>query len=280
MAISNSKAGASLAPAPPRRPVAAWGAIRWTFLLLAALAGAGGPLRAEPPLPKDFQHHLERFRAAFDTAQARWKQGSNSVQAAWEFGRAAFDWAEFATNDLQRSTVAELGIEACRRAIALDSNQVAAHYYLGLNLGQLARTKLLGALRLIDEMEVEWSTAIRLDPKFDYGGPHRAIGVLYRDAPGWPTSVGSEKKSRLHLEKAFELHPEYPGNRLTLYEGLVEWGDKRRVREKADETETFLRTARMAFSGDRWAWDWDDWDRRWAAVRRKAGVKPAPPASP
>jgi hypothetical protein len=52
------------------------------------------------------------------------------------------------------------------------------------------------------------------------------------------------------------------------------------VRDKADETDAFLRKAKQAFPGERWAWDWDDWDRRWAAVKRKAGVKPPPPASP
>lgn len=241
-------------------------------LILLSLALQVVPAFAEPPRPRDYQAHLARVQAAFDRAQERWRRESNSVEAAWTFGRSTFDWAEFATNDHQRSTLAELGIAACRRGVALEATNVAAHYYLGLNLGQLARTKLLGALKLIDEMEAQWTTAIRLDPHFDYGGPHRALGVLYRDAPGWPTSIGSQKKSRQNLEAALKLHPEYPGNVITWQEGLVEWGSKKTVRDRVSETESFLKKAREMFQGEAWAWDWDDWDQRWAAVKRKAGL--------
>lgn len=241
-----------------------------SWLLLCLLSGRG---RAESVPAQDLQIFRARVEARFEAARDRWQRESNSVEAAWQLGKAAFDWAECATSDAQRSTLAELGIAACRRGIALDSNGVAAHYYLGLNLGQLARTKLLGAFKLISEMEAEWSTAIQLDPRFDYGGPHRTLGTLYRDAPGWPTSIGSEKKARQHLEKALELHPDFPGNMLSLLEGRIEWGEKKVVRDKTSEIEAFLSKARQAFAGDAWVLDWDDWDRRWTEVKRKAGVK-------
>ncbi len=259
---------------PSRRPHRLFGRFLSPIVALGLLSALLQvvPACAEPPKPRDYQAHLARVQAAFDRAQERWRRESNSVEAAWTFGRATFDWAEFATNDHQRSTLAELGIAACRRGVALESTNVAAHYYLGLNLGQLARTKLLGALKLIDEMEAQWTNAIRLDPHFDYGGPHRALGVLYRDAPGWPTSIGSQKKSRQNLEAALKLHPEYPGNVITLQEGLVEWGSKKTVRDRVKETETFLKKARELFQGEAWAWDWEDWDQRWAAVKRKAGL--------
>jgi len=240
-------------------------AIQQPSPLLAATAAA------PPPPPRGT--HAPRVEAAFRAAQARWLKDSNSVEAAWQFGRRAHDWAEFATNDHQRAAIAEMAIAACRRAIVLDSKQAAAHYYLGLNLGQLARTKLLGALKLIDEMELEWTTAASLDPKFDYAGPHRALGILYRDAPGWPTSIGSGKKSRRHLEKAVELHPEYPGNRLSLFQGYIEWGDQKLIREKAAETEVFLQKARAVFVGEEWVLDWEEWEQRWLEIKRKADVK-------
>jgi tetratricopeptide (TPR) repeat protein len=225
------------------------------------------------PVPGDVSSRVARVRAAFQEAQERWRKETNSVEAAWHFGRGAFDWAELATNDNQRASIAEVGIAACRKAIALDPKLAAPHYYLGLNLGQMARTKLLGALKLIDEMEAEWLAAIRIDPQFDFAGAHRSLGILYRDAPGWPTSVGSEKKSRRHLEKAVELHPEYPGNRLSLFEGYIEWGEKSSVRAKAREMETFLKKARESFSGEDWILDWKEWEHRWEEIKRKADVK-------
>ena len=216
-----------------------------------------------------------RPQRLYDEAKARWRKETNSVEAAWQFGRAAFDLAELATNDTRRAALANEGIDACRRAIALDPKSAGAHYYLGLSYGQLAQTKLLGALKLVDQMEEVWKKTIALDPKFDYAGGHRTLGVLYRDAPGWPTSVGSRSKARQHLQKALELRPDYPGNRLSLYEAYAQWGEKKIVQEQARATEEFLKNARTRFTGEEWALDWQDWDNRWGTIKARCSVVPA-----
>src|SRR6185503_2697850 len=216
-----------------------------------------------------------RPKRVYDEAKERYRKETNGVEAAWVFGRAAFDLAELATNDTQRAALAQEGIDACRHGIGLDPKSAPAHYYLGLNLGQLATTKLLGALKLVDQMEDVWKKTIQLDPKFDYAGGHRTIGILYRDAPGWPTSLGSRSKARQHLQKAVELCPEYPGNRLSLFEAYAKWGEKKAVQSQATATEEFLKTARQQFTGEAWALDWRDWDKRWEKIKAKCGAVPA-----
>ena len=140
---------------------------------------------------------------------------------------------------------------------------------MGLNYGQLAQTKLLGALKLVDQMEESWKQTIQLDPKFDYAGGYRTLGVLYRDAPGWPTSLGSRSKARQHLQKAMEVCPEYPGNRLSLFEAYAKWGEKKTVQAQTNATEEFLKTARQKLTGEAWALDWRDWDKRWEKIKSK-----------
>jgi len=216
-----------------------------------------------------------RPKRHYDEAKARYQKETNSAEAAWEFGRAAFDLADVSTNDNQRAALAQEGIDACRRGIGLNPKSAGAHYYLGLNYGQLAQTKLLGALKLVDHMEEAWKKTIQLDSKFDYAGGHRTLGVLYRDAPGWPTSVGSRSKARQHLQKAFELCPEYPGNRLSLFEAYAKWGEKKAVQEQVKATEEFLKAAREKLTGESWALDWRDWDQRWAKIKARCAVAPA-----
>src|SRR5947208_15493408 len=111
---------------------------------------------------------------------------------------ACFDWADLVESNSHRAEIAEQGISAARQALKLEPKMGAAHYYLGLNLGQLARTKKIGALKLVGEMEREFLAAIDLDPKFDFAGAHRSLGLLYLDAPGWPASIGNRTKARLH----------------------------------------------------------------------------------
>lgn len=242
--------------------------IRAGFALLALVLT---PLatRADDAAPRQF---APRFERAHTETVERARRQTNDAAIAWELGRACFDLAEFATNNAQRAPLAEQGITACRRAIALDSNSAPAHYYLALNCGQLARVKLFSALGLLDQMEAAFLRSIEIDPHFDYAGAHRALGILYRDAPGWPTSLGSKKKARGQLEKAVELHPEYPGNRLNHLDSLLQWGEKKTVQSQIPATDQMLKAARIKFTGEAWAFDWHDWDRLWKKISAKSGV--------
>src|SRR5436309_13617812 len=125
-----------------------------------------------------------------------------------------------------------------------------------MNLGELARTKSIGALRRVRERESEFKQAIELDEKFDLGRPHRSLGLLYLDAPGWPTSIGSRAKARMHLRAAVELCPDYPENLLCLLEAYLKWGDKSAVQSQLASTEDTLRWARKALSGEKWESSW------------------------
>ncbi|HVY72247.1 MAG TPA: hypothetical protein VHH73_20100, partial [Verrucomicrobiae bacterium] len=146
----------------------------------------------------------------------------------------------------------------------------AGHYYLAMDLGQLARTKSIGALRIVEEMEKEFKIARLLDEKFDYGGSDRSLGMLYRDVPGWPTSIGSRAKARLHLQKAVELSPEYPGNHLELASAQRQFGDKRELQKSVEILRELLPAARSKFTGEDWAAAWLDWNQMWRDIEPAA----------
>ena len=210
-----------------------------------------------------------KARAAYALAKQVWQKNRSDPAAAWQFARAAFDLAELDEDD--RARLAEEAINACRKSLTTNTNG-GNYYYLALNLGQLARTKKLGALRLVDEMEIELKNAIAIDPKFDYAGAHRSLGMLYRDAPGWPASIGSRSKAKQHLLKAVQLAPEYPDNHISLIESLIEWADLKAARAAVLQAESPMRQARLELTGDRWKEAWRDWDRRWERIRRRTDV--------
>ena len=236
------------------------------FLALAVATSGFAQSASSAESPSRRVHRL------YTESKRFWQGNPTNTEAAVTFARACFDWADFATTDARRAAVADEGIAACRRAIVLEPKSAPAHLYLGMNLGQVARTKLLSALGILDEMELVWKKAIELDPKYDHAGAHRSLGLLYLDAPGWPTSLGSKKKARQHLEKAVELHPEYPGNRLCLLEAQLKWGETKAVRAQVSGVEAILKTARTNLAGEKWARDWQEWDERWQKVKTKAGI--------
>lgn len=181
--------------------------------------------------------------------------------AIWHFARACFDWAEFASNNTQRAALAEEGIAASRALIAQKSNAVAGPYYLGMNLGQLARTKTLGALPIVDDMEVEFKAARTLDEQFDFAGPDRNLGLLYLEAPVI-ASIGSRSKARQHLKRALELAPEYPENRLNWIEACLKYGETTTARKELAALDAAWELAHQQFAGDAWTAAWADWTAR------------------
>jgi len=211
----------------------------------------------------------EKFVASQETFQRE----TNNAEAAWRFARACFDLGEFATNSSQRANIAEQGISASRSLIARQPSLAAAHYYLAMNLGQLARTRTLGALRLVSQMEIEFTRARTLDENFDFAGPDRNLGLLYLEAPTI-ASVGNRLKARVHLRRSVELAPDYPDNRLNLIEALWKLGDRVEARREFKALEEVWPKMLEKFTGDEWAASRGDWSKRFDSMKRKMEATP------
>jgi tetratricopeptide (TPR) repeat protein len=215
-----------------------------------------------------------RAEAEFHRAQKQFESNTNDF-AAWQFARACFDFADFATNNAERAALASDGIAACRQLIARDTNSAPGHYYLAMNFGQLARAKApsLAAYRLVWEMEREFKKAASLDKTFDYAGPARCLGLLYRDAPGWPFSIGSRRKAREWLEQAAKLAPDYPENILNLAESYLAWDELDRTKNELNALDALWSKAQTRFNGATWEQSWADWSARRDDLRKKLDKK-------
>jgi tetratricopeptide (TPR) repeat protein len=190
-----------------------------------------------------------------------------------------FDYADFTTSDAARASIARQGIAACRQLIAHEPESAPAHYYLAMNLGQLARTETLGALKTVREIEREFKTAAGLDEHCDYAGPERGLGLLYRDAPGWPMSIGGRHKARQWLERAAKLAPDYPENHLNLIESYLQWHDPTDARRELEALDALWPGAQTNLADEAWERSWDDWSTR-RDVARKNFKETAAPAKP
>ena len=268
--IGSKKSGATRKSRAPARSC--------TIALLVSLASVGMPMThaGTPDTARPAGDPAARAQRLFEAARAAFLESPTNATTAWHFGRACFDWAEFATNGAQRVAIAGDGVVACRAALRSNTNLAAAPYYLGMNLGQIARVKLFSALGLLDDMRDQFEAARRLDERFDEAGPDRNLGLLYRDAPGWPVSLGDRAKAEHHLARAVVLSPDYPENRLNLVESRLRWRQRTLAAEEIKALAALLPRARVAYTGEAWALSWEDWDRRWHEVQtraRKLGIE-------
>jgi tetratricopeptide (TPR) repeat protein len=217
-----------------------------------------------------------RAGAEFQRARTQLQSDANNSTNAWQFARAAFDFAEFSTNDTQRADLANQGIAACRALVAREPKTAAGHYYLAMNLGQLARTELIGALALVKEMEHEFKMAAELDARLDYAGPERNLGLLYREAPGWPASIGNQPNARSFSEQAVRLAPDYPENHLDLIESYLKWNQPDDAKKEMNALNSLWPVARTNFTGEKWESNWADWSARRDDARKQLDASPAP----
>jgi tetratricopeptide (TPR) repeat protein len=234
------------------------------FLLLAACIGSGQA--ADPPVVTEQSYVLTQY----STLRTNHLAHRENTEFAWKFAEICFNRAEFATNDSERASIAMEGIAAARGILAKEPTNAPALLALGLNLGRLAQTRLLGALPLVKEMEQTFKASLEADEAFDYAAAHRSLGMLYHQAPGWPASIGSKSKARRHLEKAVEVAPNYPDNHLTLLEALADWKNRDELRLGIARYKRIVPSARRQFEGGRWAYDWMHWDERFRQVERRA----------
>ena len=238
-------------------------------MLASLCAACACDAPAEPEPPNQVNSAPNAAEAAYHAAKARYETNAADNATAWQFACACFDRADAAATGTARAAAANEGIQVCRRLLAKAPELAAAHYYLAMNLGQLARTKSLGALSLVKEMEREWEAARALDEHFDFAGADRNLGLLYRDAPGFPFSIGSRAQAERRLRRAVELNPEYPENQINLIETRLK---HKQWAEAAAEDEKLLATlpsARTNLSGPRWQEAWKDWDKRQQEIRDK-----------
>ena len=249
---------------------AGWRIASASFLV----AGAGAALAQSTNNPV----FAVRADQAFRQAQIQFAAATNHPAAAVQLARASFDFAEFATNDAERADIANVGIAACQELLAREPKSAPGHYYLAMNFGRLAEAEApsIAAYKLVKEIEHEFKTAAELNAAYDFAGPARCLGLLYRDAPGWPISIGSKRKTREWLESAVKTAPDYPENRLNLAEFFLHYKDREGAEKELNALDALWSKAQTEFSGEAWERSRAEWALRRSAARKKFAEIAAP----
>ncbi len=237
------------------------GKVALLFLLSLAAALAG---RAT-----DNNTFIEQAEKEFQRAQKSFQTDPQNSTNSWRFASACFDRADLATNDARRAESARLGIAACQQLLAREPKSAPGHYYLAMNFGQLAEAEApsIAAYKLVHEVEHEFKAAAAVDEHFDFAGPPRCLGLLYRDAPGWPISIGSKRKAKDFLEQAARLAPDYPENQLNLAESYLNWRQREEAEKALAKLDALWPAAQTNLGGELWGKSWHDWSVRRAAAK-------------
>ena len=154
--------------------------------------------------------------------------GPGAFDAARKLGRADYWLGEHAP-EAERRAAFEEGIEAGRKAIALQPNLPDGHFWAAANMGGLAESfGLRQGIKYRKPIKEGLETALRLDPAFLQGSADRALGRWYFRVPR--LFGGNHTEAERHLRESLKYSPNSSASLYFLAELLLDDGRKNEAR--------------------------------------------------
>jgi tetratricopeptide (TPR) repeat protein len=176
---------------------------------LAAMAVPSGAQQASADDPDRLYANRVDLASA-ERAAALWDlrlaSGRDDFEAAWKLARACYWLGGHAARADQRRQY-ERGVDAGRRAAAIEPNRPEGYFWMAANMGALAESfGLRQGLRYRGAIKDALETVLRIDPAFQDGSADRALGRWYFKVPG--LFGGSRQKSVEHLQRSLAYNPQ------------------------------------------------------------------------
>jgi tetratricopeptide (TPR) repeat protein len=125
-------------------------------------------------------------------------------ESAWKLSRAYY-WLGGHTRAAEQRKIYEDGIDAGRKAIAVEPGKPDGHFWMAANMGALAESfGLRAGLKYRGPIKSELETVLRLDAAFNDGSADRALGRWYFKVPH--LFGGSHKDAEAHLKASLKYN--------------------------------------------------------------------------
>jgi tetratricopeptide (TPR) repeat protein len=155
---------------------------------------------------------------------------AGNFEAAWKLARADY-WLGGHVPEAEQRRFFEQGIDAGRKAAALQPNRPEGHFWMAANMGALAESfGVRQGIKYRTPIRNALETVLRIDPSFQDGSADRALGRWYYKVPR--LFGGNKKLAESHLRKSLTYNPNSTASHFFLAELLL--GDGRRQEGRAE----------------------------------------------
>ena len=192
---------------------------------------------------------LASARRAADIWNEALTDNPRDFDSARKLSRADYWLGGHATASEERGFY-EKGIDAARRAIAIDPNKPDGHFWVAANMGAIAESSGMAGLKYRKSIKTELETVLRIDPAFLEGSADRALGRWYHKVPR--LFGGSRKQAEEHFKAALKYKDD---STVTNYFLAELYADDGRV---AEERAQLLKVLDAPIDPD-WAPEDQDW---------------------
>ena len=147
---------------------------------------------------------------------------AGNFEAAWKLARADY-WLGGHAPEAERRRFLEQGIDAGRKAAALQPNRPEGHFWMAVNMGALAESfGVRQGIKYRTPIRNALETVLRIDPAFQDGSADRALGRWYYKVPR--LFGGNKKLAESHLRKSLAYKPNSTASHFFLAELLLDDG--------------------------------------------------------
>jgi tetratricopeptide (TPR) repeat protein len=174
---------------------------------------------------------LARVRQGLTLLRRARAADQNSYDVAWRIAQFDYYLGAHTKEREERDKAFEEGIEAGKRAVALQDNRPEGHFWLGANHGGVAQTSLLGGLAEIDDIREQMQAVVRVDEGYQSGSAYMVLGQVELEAG---RMMGDPAQAVEYLEKGLKLGPNNALLRLRLAQAYIKVNRKEDARKQLD----------------------------------------------
>jgi tetratricopeptide (TPR) repeat protein len=198
-----------------------------SILTLTAVLAQSAPAEDPDRLYADRVNLTSAERAAA-IWEERLMSNRNDFEAAWKLARVCYWLGEHVPRTDQRRQY-ERGVEAGRRAVAIEPMRPEGHFWMAANMGMLAESfGLRQGLKYRGPIKEALETVLRIDPVYQQGSADRALGRWYFKVPG--LFGGSNRKSVEHLQRSLTYNANSTVSHYFLAETLLDMNRRAEAR--------------------------------------------------
>jgi hypothetical protein len=166
---------------------------------------------------------LESARRAADIWRTELAQDPQAFEAAWKLSRASYWIGGHDAEKEEGRRIFEAGIDAGRRAAALEPNRPEGHFWMAANMGALAESYgVRQGVRYRKPIKQALETVLRLNAAFEQGSADRALGRWYSKVPG--LFGGSRRLAERHLRASLTYNEQSTASHFFLAEVMLDAG--------------------------------------------------------
>src|SRR6185295_14838557 len=192
--------------------------------LFSQASGAPPPLAQSADALYADRANLASARKAAQSWTEQLTRDPKSFEAAWKLARADY-WLGGHTPEAEQRKFLEDGVEAGRKAVALEPNRPEGHFWIAANMGALAESfGMRQGVKYRKPIREELETVLKLDRAFMLGSADRALGRWYAEVPR--LFGGNKKLAEEHLKESLKFNPDATISHYFLAELYLDSGRK------------------------------------------------------